>query len=90
MIEAACDSAAYPPSTASRSSSLPYLRMASAAAAESGSAISASAARRSARIWSSPRADSTRSMASMSRFPVRGSCGRYPTVPERRTEPAAG
>ena len=37
MIEAACDSAAYPPRTASRSSSLPYLRMASAAAAESGS-----------------------------------------------------
>ena len=29
-------------------------------------------------------------MASMSMFPVRGSCGRYPTVPDLRTEPAAG
>src|SRR5580704_2525323 len=90
VIEAACDSAAYPPSTASRSSSLPYLRMAAAAAPESGAAICASAARRSARSWSSPRADSTRSMASVSRSPVRGSCGRYPTAPERRTEPPAG
>src|SRR5580704_583879 len=90
VIEAACDSAAYPPSTASRSSSLPYLRMAAAAAPESGAAICASAARRSARSWSSPRADSTRSMASVSRSPVRGSCGRYPTEPDRRTEPAAG
>ena len=27
-------------------------------------------------------------MASMSRFPVRGSCGRYPTVPVLRTAPA--
>src|SRR5271156_4585677 len=29
-------------------------------------------------------------MASVSRSPVRGSCGRDPTGPERRTEPAAG
>src|SRR5271163_702296 len=29
-------------------------------------------------------------MASVSRSPVRGSRGRYPTGPERRTEPAAG
>src|SRR5580704_14585102 len=29
-------------------------------------------------------------MASVSRSPVRGSCGRYPTAPERRTEPPAG
>ena len=73
---AGSDSAAYPPRTASRSSSRPYVRMATAAAAESDPAIAASAARSSARSWSSPRADSTRSMASMSRFPVRGSCGR--------------
>src|SRR5579862_3455774 len=29
-------------------------------------------------------------MASTSRSPVRGSCGRYPTEPDRRTEPVVG
>ena len=37
------------------------------------------------RIWSSPRAERIRSLASCSRSPVRGSCGRYPSCPERVT-----
>src|SRR5665811_1631876 len=39
---------------------------------------------------SSPRAERIRSRVVTSRSPVRGSCGRYPIVPLRLTDPAAG
>src|SRR5260221_8374928 len=88
--DAASASAAYPPSTASRSSRWPYLRTAASRRAGSASAMPSSASRRLASSASRPRADSTRSMARPPRSPTSVSCGRYPTDPLLRTVPAAG
>src|SRR5487761_35700 len=64
--------------------------MAFSALTGSGADISASALRICSRTSSRPRADRMRSSARVSRSPVLGSCGRYPTVPECLTVPAAG
>lgn len=69
-------SAAYPPAAVNRASSLEYRSIASSRVASSALAIAPSVARMARTTSSRPRADSTRSIATVSRSPVRGSCGR--------------
>ena len=73
QIRAASLSAAYPPSAANRSSMRPYSRTApSFCAPSTSSAIAVCAFSISRSSWSSPRAESTRSLAVTVRSPSRG------------------
>ena len=72
-MRAASLSAAYPPSAEKRSSIRPYSRTAPCCSPSTSSDIRACAFSMSRSSWSSPRAESTRSLAVTVRSPSRGS-----------------
>ncbi len=89
-IRAASASDPYPPAAANSASARAYDAIALSRSASVSDPIACSALRSRAITGSSPRADRMRFLASTSRSPVRGSCGKYPTSPLRLTVPAAG